>query len=72
MLYEVLRFENAHQVLLHRQSPEDGGLLGQVADTAASSLMHGHQGDVLVVDADAAAVLGYQADNHVERGGFAA
>ena len=64
-------FQNRHDVLFHRQAPEDAGLLGQVANPALGATVHGQVGDIAVIDLNAAGIGFHQPDNHVEAGGLA-
>src|SRR5216683_2704930 len=52
--------------------PENGRFLGEIADPELPCPpVHGHVGDVFLIDEDSARIGGYQADNHIEGGGLA-
>ena len=70
LLGESLGFENRKNVLFHRELSEDGRLLRQVPDAAASPSIHGKSEDVLSVHENPAGVRSNQPDDHVEGGGL--
>jgi hypothetical protein len=64
-------FENGSNVLLYIEPAKDGGLLREVADAEASTLVHRQAGHVMAVELDLAAVGLDEAGDHVEDRGLA-
>ncbi len=60
-----------HQIVLHREFPEDGGLLSEVADAFLGPLVHRKSGDFFVIEENSAAVRNDKTSNHIKTGGFA-
>src|SRR5690625_1491568 len=65
-----LQFQDGTDVLFDSQAPEHRGILWQIRQAQAGPLVHGHAGDVGVVNGDAAGVGGDDAHDHVEAGRF--
>ena len=63
--------QDRQDVLPDAQAPEDGGLLGQVAQAPLGAYMHGLVGHVLIGDQDLARIRRDQAGHHVKAGGLA-
>ncbi len=68
---ETQGLEHGAEVAFDGQSPEDGGLLRQIADPLLRPEVHGQIGDLDVIKEDSALVRPGQSDDDVERGRLA-
>ena len=68
---ELLKLQNGHQVVAHREFAKRARLLRQVAQPAPRPPVHRPVRDGLVAQGDAPGVRPDKPDHHVKRGGFA-
>ncbi len=70
LLRHAERLEDADEVLPHREAPEDGGLLREVADAEPGPAVHRERGEVHVTEEHAPLLRDDEPHHHVERGGL--
>ena len=64
-------FENRTDIVLHRQSPEDGGFLWQISDPEAGTAVHGQIGDIAAIQIDIAVIGRNQTGDQIKTGRLA-
>ena len=67
---EFGKFQNAHDIVFNTQFSEDRGFLRQITNSVLRPFVHRGFGDIVVIEEYFAAVGFYEANDHIETGGF--
>ena len=70
VLWLARHLQDRGNVVLHAHLAEDGGLLRQIADTLAGTLVDRIPGDLLIVQPDVPGIGHHKTGGHIEAGGL--